>query len=620
MLAQGITVFIVAAYAASLWRLLRHETRDALWWIVLLCSLSLTLRLVYTTDFPAGLNEDEPKILGCSLQMLRADRIFEEGCTGLPLLLTTLFQAQLVPLFGPNRWAIRLYSLLTSVLATALAYTVGRSLGWRRSSSLVVAGLVAFLPWSIFYGRIAIGGELVFHEMLLLAALARLMVGTGNAIEVGIGSLGQGLLLYDYFCGRTFLPFSLVVVLLARRWRRLACLVIPVVALLAWLPYLHYRPPYAYGMPNFLHPGFTTAPLETLWTRTVLTLTAFALPAGQDGWLTVRAAAVHPPVVLGVAVFGLLLALRRFRLFCFLAAGFTIGVAPSLLTDTPYPSTHRMMMAYPFVALAAGYAFEIIPWPRWRRAAAVAFVSVAAFQSVGFYFSEAFWFTLSRDHFDWETTGVLEAIPYPAPAHVIVARPINYHFTARMFLEPKHEWLSVENWMPRSGVATTYVFSAHSAELRPFYETLVGPNRVFNAGRAFLVRLEATDWSWMLKHGWSYDARCGPTTRQTQVLTLFQPSVEFANFFCSSATTHTWHGRWDGPAAGLRLRFEGEAAVQAGKASVSSKNSFLDFHVEPGDEMVVSVTQPFGSMFWAGLFELTPAGERIPAWSRVNPS
>jgi len=87
-LAASLTAAILLGYAASLWYLLRRESATVLVSLLAVCGLSLCLRLAYTTDYPAGLNEDEPKILMCATQMLRGGTLAYEGCTGLPVLLT----------------------------------------------------------------------------------------------------------------------------------------------------------------------------------------------------------------------------------------------------------------------------------------------------------------------------------------------------------------------------------------------------------------------------------------------------------------------------------------------------------------------------------------------------
>src|SRR5207247_805876 len=111
----------------------------------------------------------------CAYEDLMGGNLLAEGCTDVPILLNALFQAQLVPVLGPGRWAIRSYSLVTGVLATAVAFAVARAMGFSLIPSFAVGAFVAVLPWSLFYGRVSFGGELIFHELLLLAALARLI-------------------------------------------------------------------------------------------------------------------------------------------------------------------------------------------------------------------------------------------------------------------------------------------------------------------------------------------------------------------------------------------------------------------------------------------------------------
>jgi len=619
VLALGIG--IVLAYGGALWWLLRRETSQTLLVLLLVCSVASTVRLVYPLDYPTGLNSDEPKILACAMQALTLGRWAGEGCTGLPELLNVAFQAQLVPLLGAGRWSIRLYSLVTSVLAVAAAFAAARSLGFRRASSFVVAVLVAVSPWAVFYGRVSIGGELVFHELLLLAALARLVRGAGGLPEVAIGSLGQTLLLYDYFCGRAFLPISIGAAVLARGWRRLACLAIPAISVLAWLPYLWANPGNRFGPRGVVHAGFATDALPTLGTQLVATLRAFVTPGGENRFLTICAAAMHPWSVVGLAIIGLLLAVRRWRIAAFLLGGFALGIAPAVATEGGAPSTHRMMMAYPFVALAAGCAIDGIRWAAWRRAAALAAIALFGFQSLRLYFSSEFWPQSTRDVFGWEATAAMESIPSPVVGRLVVADSLREFATPRSLIDPQLEWLSVANWWPANGTPTTIVFGAHAVELLPFYAALVGPQRITPFGRAFVVRFEAADWSWMRQHGWMYEVACGEAAEETQVPTLFHVGhMVFPKVDCEGVRTHRWRGRWLGPPTDARLRFAGRAEVSTPAGHVvESARDYLDFAVHPGDEVTITVATP-GHGLWAALFERTPAGERIPPWDRVSPT
>src|SRR5512147_2478733 len=95
MAAPTLAVAILATYAVSLWWLLRREDSASLAWVVGLTGLSVSLRLAYTTEYPNGVNEDETKILWCAIGMLRKGQIFADDCTGIPALLSVLFDAQL---------------------------------------------------------------------------------------------------------------------------------------------------------------------------------------------------------------------------------------------------------------------------------------------------------------------------------------------------------------------------------------------------------------------------------------------------------------------------------------------------------------------------------------------
>ena len=114
---------------------------------------------------------------------------------------------------------------------------------------LVAGGLVAVLPWALYYGRISLGGELIFHQLLLLAALARLIwpeaiarrrrrPGRGPPVDAGwrealLAGFALAMLLWDYL--RPAAPWwaCRCVAALPAGWRRLWCLAVPLVGLVA---------------------------------------------------------------------------------------------------------------------------------------------------------------------------------------------------------------------------------------------------------------------------------------------------------------------------------------------------------------------------------------------------
>jgi len=608
---------IVVAYVAALWRFLRHESWAT--WLALsgICAMSLALRVVYTTDFPSGFSEDEPHLLGCASEALRRGSLFGEGCTGFPELLDVLFQAQLIPLIGPGRWAIRSYSLFTSVLATLATFAVARGMQARTSAGLLTAGLVAVLPWSLLYGRIYLGGELIFHQLLLLAALTHLIWRRGALGDVGIGALGLTLLLYDYFAGRAMLGMPIWAAMLARGRQRFLCLAVLGLALVGWAPHLAQRPPYLVKVVvEQQHPDLVSRPLDTFRSKGIAVLEAFVRPVGVDGFFAVKAGALHPWPLLALAVLGSFTGLRR---FLFLWGGFLAGILPSILSGQ-LANSHRMMMAFPFVAIAAGCTLDLIPWRAWRSATAAAVVLLAGTWSVSLYFSSQFWSWGSQHEFRPDKSALAESLWVPDARPLVVVPQVGYWLWPRILADPAHETLAAENWVP-SERGAVYAFTEEWRQLRPFYDALCGPSRLRSFGEAFRVDFEPGDWSWLRRHGWAYEAACDTDVRHGQVPALFQVLTTFRDLRCRGAVRHRWQGTWEGTDGTLRLQFSGEARVMTSPDRVFEKTgweSTLDFPVRHGETLRVTVNS-HDPRAYAILLELGLAGERVPRWESVTP-
>jgi hypothetical protein len=614
-----VTAAIAAGYAFSLWALLRRERPVVLLNVLSVCLVSLVLRIAHTGDFPAGLNEDEVKTLWQAVREFRNQEFFALGPEG-PLLLSVLFQAPLVGMVSTLSWAIRLYPLLTGVLSSAAAFAAARAMQLRVAASLAVAVMVAVLPWSIFYGRVSFGGELTFHQLLLLAALARLVWAQGRWAEVAIAALGLGLLLYDYTAGWSMLGMPVVAAVLARGWRRFMCVAVLLLAVAAWLPYLTGPSMQAHWgqVINKVPEEMSTGPFEALTEKSVKNFQVFQSPTARNGWMTIRSAGIHPPIVLALGLIGLLTGTRR---TLFLGLGFLGGLAPSVLSEGVHPSAHRMLMAFPFVSLAAGCALSWNVWPWLRRAVTVAVCLGAAVQGIGMYFSPSFWPAESRWMFDWERTRVTEAVSAER-RRLVLSQDLGIFFSPYGSSESGYEKLTLENWFPAEAGNQTYAFGPQWQPLQPFYTELVGPERVETFGRAFSVEFGHGDWLWVRKYGWVYEARCGDQqARRTTVPVLYQV-LAFPRLWCAQETKHVWRGRWNAGPADLRLRFRGRASVRTSAGTVAEGEvpgaGSLDFHVQPGDEIVATVQVPLvnPSVF---VVQLTPSHERIPPWNSVSP-
>ena len=610
-----LTLAILALYGVTLWRLLRSESTTSLGLLLILTAIALLLRLVDWGSYPGGLNDDEPKMLYSAIAALKSENILGEGPTGLPELVPLLFQAQLVPLLGAGRWAIRLYSLICSVLSVGATLAVARAMRMRPISSLAAAAFVVFLPWSLFFGRISQGGELLFNQLLVLAALARLVWRDGTWREIPSGAVGLCLLFYDYFSGRSMLAMPFVAAVLANRQRRLLCIGVAAVAMLGFLPYALSGHQYALvGLSMVeVHPSYSNSAIETFSTKTFNALTTLAYPTSANAWMTVSSAAMHPWFVLALAGLGLLTGFRR---AVFLGAGFFLGLMPNIVAHGDlYASAHRIHSAYIFVALAAGASFDLIPWRTVRAAAAGAVVTLAAFWSLGFFFSPDFWRPEAVWMFNNDDTELVESIPWKEPQVVEIElgqyilmrddlKPIR--FTAEHLSLPAHK---------------LYAFGRSVYPLQLFYKPLLRSNKLQSFGDAFSVRADEQDPDWLAGHGWTYTVECGATRRTGQLPTLFHFYYTYSDVRCGRPAIHTWRGRWREPASNMRLWYGGgtlsvETSPGEKLTADGSKPSF-DFHVEAGAEITIQITGRPNIM--AALYVVTPINVRLPYWESVDP-
>ncbi|MEO8604683.1 MAG: hypothetical protein ABI629_19095 [bacterium] len=639
----ALAVAIVAGAVASLWYLLRRERPPALLGLLALSAAGLALRLLYTNDFPRGLNEDEPKVLAAAIGAVRNGGFLAESNISVPVLMHALFQGQLVAWFGPGFWAIRLYSLAGGVLCIPAAFAAARALGVGVAAAFGSAALIAVLPWALFYSRVMQGAELTFQQLLLIAALARLVFAPlsppparpprvlaalvqpaqrllrDGAAEALIASFALAWLAYGYWCTRAMFALPVLAALLARGRRAAWCLLPLLVGVLAYAPYA-----LANRASLFVAQGLDPAGwgegggLTVLVQRTWETLQALRALLAQDGWLTVRAAALHPLLLLLLALAGALTSVRR---AVFLGGGFALGLAPTVLA-WGQPSTHRMLMAFPFIALAVGCAFDdLVPRRRWRALAVGVVGAATAVWSVSLYFSDDFWPSETRALFDWQRTALLDSLPFDAQPPVFFLRQVTQFREPRRLLAPDDRQLDADVWLPDAG-GGLYAFSAVAAPLRPLYERLLGAERVKSFGDAFTVRFEPGDWTWLRAHGWMYQLRCGDHVRRAALPALHQMNISFAMPQCTGPATHVWVGRWLGPPARLRARASTPLVVRTprGLVEAGSDADAVDFDVVTGDLLRLETSTPPGSPWSdAALYERTAAGERLPVWEFVAP-
>jgi hypothetical protein len=400
-----LIVLILGWYTLAFVWLCWDEPRSVLLALLLLLIGAMTLRLIHP-EFPHGYNDDEPNHYLNSVVAYAVDEPLRPGPDGgLIDFYSALFSAPLAP-WAPvigKRYVIRGYSIVASALSVVAMFAFCRALRMHRSASLAGATLIAVLPWTLYYGRHTVGGELVLNQLLLGTALARLIwqptgVGLGEWL---LGSGALALLVLDYWAGLTMLGWPVWAALFVSGWRRRAlCLGILVTALCLSAGWWMTSPEVAHLAQSFfgrqdaqgwmLLPTIFVDPLGTLIGRLALAVQCLVPPPISEMFIYSNPwVAVHPPLVVALAGVGLLC--LRPQLQIFLAGSALLGLLPGLICNLRSINWHRSLLGLPFVALFAALALNAIPPARWRVVSVVVFCAIAAILSYQIAFTPDFW-------------------------------------------------------------------------------------------------------------------------------------------------------------------------------------------------------------------------------------
>ena len=380
---------IMLAYCAVMYCMLKAEKRAV--WLALLLVMAVAggLRVIFAGDYPPGLNGDE------LIHLLAAWQRFNGK---LPLASVSPGAGMHMPLYAIVQgslwwsgltywWAIRLWSLVGGVLSVGGAFAVLRAMNVRSHGALFGAGCVAVFPWSLLYGRVSLGGgQLIWHEMIVLWAIARL-TWRDDPWGMPWAALTLGAVLYEYFAGRMLLWLALGSVVLLRTHRQRAYVLLGVlVAFLLYLPAMLQPADRTFLV--FSRVGTGAHTVADLTDRAVVAIKALALPVAGDAGMSLTGAAVMPVAALLVAGVGFLVATWRQRLFLCLV--FVLGLCPMVAAQGPL-SVHRMLVALPVIPLLTGIAVGRLPSRRWCYACAFGLFAYVGWQSVTYFFSDNFW-------------------------------------------------------------------------------------------------------------------------------------------------------------------------------------------------------------------------------------
>ncbi len=627
----ALSVLSVVCYIASVAWLLYAEGRRELVGVVILTILAAVLRLAWIYDLPPGLNDDEIKTILAAASSARFPGIFSPGVEG-PILHGVLFQLPVTMATQSLFWGSRAYPLALGILSVPLAFVIGKSYAFTVRSSFVLAALVAVLPWSIFWSRLPWGGEILFYQGLLIAALARILWRDGGLRDALVGVVGLTGLLWEYTGAWSMVCMPFVAIVLAKGVRpKMYAATVLVGGLLFWSPYLLRASSWMhYVTEKVVSPATTPSWSSVPYLLQVLsTFRVFWAPVGATSWLSMHSAAIHPPIVLLVALLGLLSIAPRKALFN--VCGFVAGIFTASISNSGSPSTHRMICAYLFIAISSAGAFHALEKSlKGKRAglvttlAALLFTITSGVTSWRIFLSDEFWERGEGNVFVHGETLLSEALQLSPSTPPNVVANLGLLLQARSGDPRSYKTLSYENWLPAS--AEEQAFNRPLEALIPLYREVVAPAhiRVFggpNYPKSFSVRFDEAEAKALSIFGWglTIDCKDGTPTKFFRIPT-FMMDRELSGFsnYCKSEYEYRYSTTWVGPPTELKIMQGQVLHVEIISPATVKKSEDLTFAVNTGDKVEIKVTTNYS----AGSVRLYVAGEpegRMPSIKSCMP-
>jgi len=632
-----LSVIFLGAYTFCMWWLLRRERWSTLCALLLLTIGTAWLHTYQVFELPPGLNDDEIKTLKSTHEFFGNRKIFVLAAQG-PILHAILFQMPIVWWTDSAWWAMRLYPIVFGILAVTVSFSVGRSLRFGIIPSFVTAALVATLPWSLFWGRISWGGEIIFYQALLLAALGRILWCDGGKVELVIGAIGLSGLLWDYTGAWSMLAMPFIAALIGHTLRQRALsLGVFALAVILWIPYLLNIQEWWQHISNKVSLTPTsTAPLsiaalqqrfEHLLGPFKQTLRVFLYPEGNVYWISMHSVAIQPTFVLAVAALGSIVSIGRRSVF--LGLGFLAGLTPALLSFSGAPSTHRMMCAFLFISIACAAPFWFASKVSTGRAGqwligiiAVCFVGTATKQSVALFFSPSFWTESERIFFGSETL-LTEGIRLPTSTPLAAGPQINRILDARGVEKPGFANLTYETLLPTR--PSTIALSPAIQLLIPFYEGSLPKEHITTYGTvpdkaSIKAEFSASDVEYWGKYGWTIERRCADRTLTGIRLPTFYVTNDLGWMEpCPMQRQIIFRAKWTREPTQLSLlTYRGtpvtiETSQGLKVTSSSTDQAPKQFTLHPNEIVTISVESSHGGLAW-----LMEGGERTSKLPRLE--
>lgn len=190
--------------------------------LIYIVLLAFALRLFGLSSFPVGLNPDEASQGYSAYSLLKTGS--DEWGNRLPIAsmksfldykapLYTYLTIPSVAIFDLNRFAVRLPSAISGVLAVVFIYFLANLL--YPGVGVLASFLLAISPWSISFSRSAMEANLA--PAILFAAFYFLLKSVSKSKYLILSTFLFGLSLYAYHATKIFVPIFLLIYLLKFR-------------------------------------------------------------------------------------------------------------------------------------------------------------------------------------------------------------------------------------------------------------------------------------------------------------------------------------------------------------------------------------------------------------------
>ncbi len=335
--------------------------------LALITVAGAALRCHRLADLPPGMNEDEIKLVNEVRNILTGKYSMTEwtGFSASPrfILAPNAVAARFLP---AGRAQFRAWETACGIACIPAIFFLAAEIFGGAFVPLLLAALLACLPYSLFYSRVTCGASLTIYEIL---ALYFFLTGLRrqSLVRIGLATFGAGWFFWTYQGGRIMLPYLALTAacyLIARKmpwqWVVKCTLVSGVVMalMLTTVAQEYRRNP---GNYYFHRAKENIVPASYVYRAVTNTVNMFRDGTrGVDGYCTQGNVQVMQETWFWFAAMGLLLAFTAYAGWPASMIGglMIVSLLPSIIWSNGLGNSHRALLSLPVIILLTGYSLK----------------------------------------------------------------------------------------------------------------------------------------------------------------------------------------------------------------------------------------------------------------------